>query len=132
MSSKRKKLKQKNAKIDADHTTSLLQSNGKRVAISRSIQVSSILPLVVLVSVNELQFFFPKQQKSQQSLSKLGKQAPSSKMIEGMEALRQIASTSLFLENEQHNRENNRIVPVIKEPDKGQSHFHSCQCTQHI
>lgn len=131
MSSKRKKLKQKNAKIDADHTTSLLQSNGKRVAISRSIQVSSNLPLVILVSVNELQFIL-KQQKSQQSLSKLGKQAPSIKMIEGMEALRQIASTSLFLENEQHNRENNRIVPVIKEPDKGQSHPHSCQCTQHI
>lgn len=39
-----------------------------------------------------------------------------------MEALRQIASTSLFLENEQNNTENNRIVPIIKEPDKGK-HF---------
>lgn len=37
-----------------------------------------------------------------------------------MEALRQIASTSLFLENEQNNAENNRIVPTIKEPDKGE------------
>lgn len=36
-----------------------------------------------------------------------------------MEALRQIASTSLFLENEQNNIENNRIIPIIKEPDKG-------------
>lgn len=38
-------------------------------------------------------------------------------MNEGMEALRQIATTSLFLENEQNTLENNRIVPIIKEPD---------------
>lgn len=43
---------------------------------------------------------------------------PSKKMMEGMEALRQIASTSLFLENEQNTVENNRIVPIIKEPDE--------------
>lgn len=42
-----------------------------------------------------------------------------------MEALRQIASTSLFLENEQNTVENNRIVPIIKEPDKstGKNNF---------
>lgn len=34
-----------------------------------------------------------------------------------MEALRQIATTSLFLQNEQ-NVVANRIVPIIKEPDK--------------
>lgn len=33
-----------------------------------------------------------------------------------MEALRQIATTSLFLQNEQHNSKSS--VPIIKEPDK--------------
>lgn len=36
---------------------------------------------------------------------------------EGMEALRQIATTSLFLQNEQHTSTKNS-VPIIKEPDK--------------
>lgn len=36
---------------------------------------------------------------------------------EGMEALRHIATTSLFLENEQHTS-TNRNVPIVKEPDK--------------
>lgn len=59
------------------------------------------------------------QPKYPQPTNKLNKQQSSSKIIEGMEALRQIATTSLFLENEQNNAENNRIVPTIKEPDKG-------------
>lgn len=59
------------------------------------------------------------QPKYPQPMNKLNKQQSSSKIIEGMEALRQIATTSLFLENEQNNAENNRIVPTIKEPDKG-------------
>lgn len=40
-----------------------------------------------------------------------------SKMLnEGMEALRQIATTSLFMQNEQKPM-TNRIVPIIKEPE---------------
>lgn len=35
---------------------------------------------------------------------------------EGMEALRQIATTSLFMQNEQKPM-TNRIVPIIKEPE---------------
>lgn len=36
---------------------------------------------------------------------------------EGMEALRQIATTSLFMQNEQK-LSMNRVVPIIKEPEK--------------
>uniref|UniRef100_A0A182SLW9 Uncharacterized protein n=1 Tax=Anopheles maculatus TaxID=74869 RepID=A0A182SLW9_9DIPT len=39
------------------------------------------------------------------------------KTYEGVEALRQIATTSLFLQNEQK-VSSNRIVPIIKEPEK--------------
>lgn len=39
ITSKRRKLKQKGAKVDVDHTTSLLCSDNKRVHISRSIEV---------------------------------------------------------------------------------------------
>lgn len=35
---------------------------------------------------------------------------------EGMEALRHIASTSLFMQNEQKSS-TNRVVPMIKEPE---------------
>jgi len=37
---------------------------------------------------------------------------------EGMEALRQIATTSLFMQNEQKTAIN-RVVPIINEPDSG-------------
>lgn len=49
---------------------------------------------------------------------KFMKQHPNSKMNEGMEALRQIATTSLFLQNEKANDTNNqkRVVPTIREP----------------
>lgn len=39
------------------------------------------------------------------------------KSYEGVEALRQIASTSLFLDNEQ--KINGQTIPTIKEPDEG-------------
>lgn len=42
ITSKRRKLKQKNAKVDIDHTTSLLCSDNKRVHISRSIEVLNL------------------------------------------------------------------------------------------
>lgn len=37
--SSRRKLKKKNAKVDADHTTSLLRGDSKRVSIARGPQV---------------------------------------------------------------------------------------------
>lgn len=37
---------------------------------------------------------------------------------EGMEALRQIATTSLFMQNEQKTA-TNRVVPIINEPESG-------------
>lgn len=40
-------------------------------------------------------------------------------MNEGMEALRHIATTSLFLQNEQStSKDKDPIIPTIKEPDK--------------
>lgn len=39
ISSSRRKLKKKNAKVDADHTTSLLRGDSKRVSIARGPQV---------------------------------------------------------------------------------------------
>lgn len=39
------------------------------------------------------------------------------KSYEGVEALRQIASTSLFLDNEQ--KVNGQTIPTIKEPEEG-------------
>lgn len=44
------------------------------------------------------------------------------KTYEGVEALRQIATTSLFLQNEQK-VSSNRIVPIIKEPEKGEGNY---------
>jgi hypothetical protein len=40
-----------------------------------------------------------------------------------VEALRQIATTSLFLENEEEKTSTNRIVPIIKEPVKIEGKF---------
>lgn len=40
------------------------------------------------------------------------------KSYEGVEALRQIASTSLFLDNEQ--KANGQTIPTIKEPEEGE------------
>jgi phosphoribosylformylglycinamidine (FGAM) synthase PurS component len=45
------------------------------------------------------------------------------KNYEGVEALRQIATTSLFLENEEEKTSTNRIVPIIKEPEKIEGKF---------
>lgn len=39
------------------------------------------------------------------------------KSYEGVEALRQVASTSLFLDNEQ--KLNGQTIPTIKEPEEG-------------
>lgn len=39
--SSRRKLKKKNAKVDADHTTSLLRGDSKRVSIARGPQVNN-------------------------------------------------------------------------------------------
>lgn len=47
-------------------------------------------------------------------------------MSEGMEALRHIATTSLFLQNEKHIAEEvsaKSNVPIIKEPDKPSGKF---------
>lgn len=47
-----------------------------------------------------------------------------------MEALRQIATTSLFLQNEQHTSSKNN-VPIIKEPDKPEGNiFAACNYIQ--
>lgn len=40
ISSSRRKLKQKNAKIDADHTTSLLRDDSKRIMIAKGALVN--------------------------------------------------------------------------------------------
>ncbi|XP_059221966.1 uncharacterized protein LOC106082856 isoform X1 [Stomoxys calcitrans] len=78
-------------KVDADHTTSLLRGEIKRVSIARA----------------------PGQQSRYPGTHKRS----NSKMLnEGMEALRQIATTSLFMQNEQKPA-TNRIVPIIKEPE---------------
>ncbi|XP_049529612.1 uncharacterized protein LOC125948031 isoform X2 [Anopheles darlingi] len=90
ISSSRRAREKKNAKIDADHRTSLLRGDSKRVSIARG---PHIPPQI-----------YPK------SIVK-------AKTYEGVEALRQIATTSLFLQNEQK-VSSNRIVPIIKEPEK--------------
>ncbi|XP_055546040.1 uncharacterized protein LOC129730604 isoform X3 [Wyeomyia smithii] len=93
LSSNRKARNKKNAKIDADHRTSLLRGDSKRVSIARGPHIPTKQPQI-----------YPK------SIVK-------TKTYEGVEALRQIATTSLFLQNEQK-VSSNRIVPIIKEPDK--------------
>ncbi|XP_032583655.1 mucin-5AC isoform X5 [Drosophila sechellia] len=94
ISSSKKTRKKNGNKIDADHTTSLLRNESKRVSIARgpSFQVPK----------------YPLAHKRSQS-----------KMLnEGMEALRQIATTSLFMQNEQKTAIN-RVVPIINEPESG-------------
>ncbi|KAL9925707.1 uncharacterized protein ACN2A1_014684 isoform 2-T3 [Glossina fuscipes fuscipes] len=90
--SSNKNSRQKNInKIDADHTTSLLHGESKRVSIARG--------------------------PNQQARYPFTHKRSNTKMInEGMEALRQIATTSLFMQNEQKPL-TNRIVPIIKEPE---------------
>uniref|UniRef100_A0AAG5DIH6 Uncharacterized protein n=1 Tax=Anopheles atroparvus TaxID=41427 RepID=A0AAG5DIH6_ANOAO len=93
ISSSRRAQDKKNAKIDADHRTSLLRGDSKRVSIARGPHIPTKQPQI-----------YPK------SIVK-------TKTYEGVEALRQIATTSLFLQNEQK-VSSNRIVPIIKEPEK--------------
>ncbi|XP_033150737.1 uncharacterized protein LOC108608514 isoform X2 [Drosophila busckii] len=89
ISSSKKTRKKQGNKIDADHTTSLLRNESKRVSIARG----------------PVQPKYPIAHKRSQS-----------KMLnEGMEALRQIATTSLFMQNEQKTSIN-RVVPIINEP----------------
>ncbi|XP_029715172.2 uncharacterized protein LOC109414353 isoform X2 [Aedes albopictus] len=95
LSSSRRARNKKNAKIDADHRTSLLRGDSKRVSIARGPHIPTKQPQI-----------YPK------SIVK-------TKTYEGVEALRQIATTSLFLQNEQK-VSSNRIVPIIKEPEKGE------------
>lgn len=58
----------------------------------------------------------------QQKYPQTSKSREQSDLNEGMEALRQIATTSLFMQNEQ-NVVTNRTVPIIKEPDKGKGNL---------
>ncbi|XP_055388184.1 uncharacterized protein LOC129616585 [Condylostylus longicornis] len=89
ISSSRRARKKNSNKVDADHTTSLLRGENKRVSIAKG------------------PHRFP-----------LGRKKSNNKMMnEGMEALRQIATTSLFLQNEQKPASSNRVVPIIKEPE---------------
>ncbi|XP_055709426.1 uncharacterized protein LOC129805495 isoform X2 [Phlebotomus papatasi] len=90
--SSRRNVEKKNAKIDADHTTSLLRSD-KRVQIARGGNSQTKL-------------------QTHKTMSK-----SHSKTIEGMEALRHLATTSLLLQSEPK-VSSNRIVPVIQEPEK--------------
>uniref|UniRef100_A0A6P4EYH9 Uncharacterized protein n=1 Tax=Drosophila rhopaloa TaxID=1041015 RepID=A0A6P4EYH9_DRORH len=80
-------------KIDADHTTSLLRNESKRVSIARGPSFQPKYPIA-------------------------HKRSQSKMLNEGMEALRQIATTSLFMQNEQKTAIN-RVVPIINEPDSG-------------
>ncbi|XP_055305707.1 uncharacterized protein LOC129570210 isoform X2 [Sitodiplosis mosellana] len=102
ISSNRRKMKQKNAKVDVDHTTSLLCADNKRVSIARTAQT----------------------QYPQEALDFL-KKHPNSKMNEGMETLREIATTSLFLQSEKNNftsaidpRKNEEKLEVISISDE--------------
>ncbi|XP_065358330.1 uncharacterized protein LOC135952362 [Calliphora vicina] len=91
ISTKKNARKKNGNKIDADHTTSLLRGESKRVSIARG--------------------------PGQQPRYPITHKRSNSKMLnEGMEALRQIATTSLFMQNEQKPM-TNRIVPIIKEPE---------------
>lgn len=147
-SEERKKKKKEKDKIDADHRTSLLRD--KRVSIARtpmgphSSQVASLSKLSFVSWFNSsiLDFFQPKLSRSNT------KSIVKTRTYEGVEALRQIATTSLFLQNEtgtnlaensamrddssnstiNRNKTSNNnnisklasslVVPTIKEPDK--------------
>ncbi|KAH8377402.1 hypothetical protein KR093_005292 [Drosophila rubida] len=91
ISSSKKTRKKNGNKIDADHTTSLLRNESKRVSIARGPTVQPKYPIA-------------------------HKRSQSKMLNEGMEALRQIATTSLFMQNEQKTAVN-RVVPIINEPE---------------
>ncbi|XP_051858971.1 pneumococcal serine-rich repeat protein isoform X2 [Drosophila albomicans] len=91
ISSSKKTRKKNGNKIDADHTTSLLRNESKRVSIARGPAVQPKYPIA-------------------------HKRSQSKMLNEGMEALRQIATTSLFMQNEQKTAIN-RVVPIINEPE---------------
>ncbi|XP_016961836.1 uncharacterized protein LOC108032514 isoform X2 [Drosophila biarmipes] len=93
ISSSKKTRKKNGNKIDADHTTSLLRNESKRVSIARGPSFQPKYPIA-------------------------HKRSQSKMLNEGMEALRQIATTSLFMQNEQKTAIN-RVVPIINEPDSG-------------
>ncbi|XP_022231916.2 uncharacterized protein LOC111080547 isoform X1 [Drosophila obscura] len=93
ISSSKKARKKNGNKIDADHTTSLLRNESKRVSIARGTSVQPKYPIA-------------------------HKRSQSKMLNEGMEALRQIATTSLFMQNDQKTAIN-RVVPIINEPDSG-------------
>ncbi|XP_023031653.1 uncharacterized protein LOC6641841 isoform X1 [Drosophila willistoni] len=97
ISSNKKTRKKNGNKIDADHTTSLLRNESKRVSIARGPTVQPKYPIA-------------------------HKRSQSKMLNEGMEALRQIATTSLFMQNEQKSGLN-RVVPIINEPETGDYHF---------
>ncbi|XP_055852974.1 uncharacterized protein LOC129916825 [Episyrphus balteatus] len=92
ISSSKKARKKQGNKVDADHTTSLLRGESKRVSIARGPNNAPKYPIT-------------------------HKRSNSKMLNEGMEALRQIATTSLFMQNEQK-PSMNRVVPIIKEPEK--------------
>ncbi|XP_030243547.1 uncharacterized protein LOC115563943 isoform X2 [Drosophila navojoa] len=91
ISSSKKARKKNGNKIDADHTTSLLRNESKRVSIARGPSIQPKYPIA-------------------------HKRSQSKMLNEGMEALRQIATTSLFMQNEQKTAIN-RVVPIINEPE---------------
>ncbi|KAH8266604.1 hypothetical protein KR018_002936 [Drosophila ironensis] len=93
ISSSKKTRKKNGNKIDADHTTSLLRNESKRVSIARGPSIQPKYPIA-------------------------HKRSQSKMLNEGMEALRQIATTSLFMQNEQKTA-SNRVVPIINEPESG-------------
>ncbi|XP_017105502.2 uncharacterized protein [Drosophila bipectinata] len=93
ISSSKKTHKKNGNKIDADHTTSLLRKESKRVFIAREPSIQPKYPIA-------------------------HKRSQSKMLNEGMEALRQIATTSLFMQNEQKTAIN-RVVPIINEPESG-------------
>ncbi|CRK93781.1 CLUMA_CG007308, isoform A [Clunio marinus] len=88
----------KDAKSDADHRTSLLHDT-KRVSIARGPYINSKIPM-----------------SSSQSSQFPPKSIVKNKSYEGVETLRQIASTSLFLDNEQ--KVNGQTIPTINEPEE--------------
>ncbi|XP_037958167.1 uncharacterized protein LOC119687770 [Teleopsis dalmanni] len=90
ISSSKQTRKKNGNKVDVDHTTSLLHGESKRVSIARGPAIQLKYPIA-------------------------HKRSNSRMLNEGMEALRQIATTSLFMQNEQKH-DLNRVVPIINEP----------------
>ncbi|XP_067622188.1 uncharacterized protein [Eurosta solidaginis] len=91
IAAKQGNLKKDTDKFSADYTTSLLLGDMKRYPVARSSGSQPNFPLAHRRNNNKM-------------------------INEGMEALRQIATTSLFMQNEQKPLLN-RIVPIIKEPE---------------